>query len=195
MTDMTAARDDTGPSSAWWLLMVLGTLCIIVGVVVIAKPSDSLETLAVIVGIFMFVDGMIEIGLAIARRGEGTGVVALVGVLNAVIGIALVRHPVEGVTFIALLIAIWLVALGVVRFVGAFGSPVHRMWNIVIALVEVGAGVAIMVDPNIGYATLALLVGIAFILRGMAFVGFGVVLHAAKQPAAMPSTPAGAAPA
>jgi uncharacterized membrane protein HdeD (DUF308 family) len=169
------------PGWAAWLVMFLGALCAVAGIIVLAKPADSLETLAVIVGVFMLVDGIIEIALSLSRHTEGRGLVALVGVLNAVIGVLLIRHPIGGVAAVALLIGIWLVAIGVVRFISAFGSG-HVFWNLVIAVAEVVAGVVIMVDPVIGYATLALLVGLGFIVRGVLFFVLGWALHAAGAP-------------
>ena len=43
------------------------------------------------------------------------------------------------------------------------------------------AGIVIVSDPNIGFATLALLVGIAFILNGMGMFALGWSLHAAGE--------------
>lgn len=170
-------HDAAGPSWARWLMLALGLICIAAGVIVLAKPGDSLETLAVIVGIFMFLDGIVELALSLSHKTESRGTVALLGALNAIIGIALVRHPVSGVLAIALLIGIWLVAIGVIRFVASFEGPEHRAWNIIVALIEVAAGVVILANPNIGYATLALLIGISFIVRGVAMVALGWVMH------------------
>jgi len=87
------------------------------------------------------------------------------GVLDIVIGVLLIRHPIGGVLAIALLIGIWLIAVGLVRLVGAFERE-QRVWNIVLALLEIAAESVIVSSPPIGFATLALLVGIAFIANG-----------------------------
>jgi len=185
----TEADESTG---AWWLLMILGLLCVAAGVIVLAKPGDSLPTLAVIVGIFLLVDGCFELGMSLRRNTDSRGLVALLGVLNVVVGIALIRHPFTGVAAIALLTGIWLVAFGVVRFVAAFGEHEHRVWNIGLAVVEVAAGVIILADSRIGYATLALLVGLAFIARGAVIFAFGWVLHEARRGEAPPHPHVGA---
>ena len=52
----------------WWLALLIGVVSIVAGVIVIAKPSNSLATLAVIVGIFILVDGIVE--LVAALSGE-----------------------------------------------------------------------------------------------------------------------------
>jgi uncharacterized membrane protein HdeD (DUF308 family) len=156
---------------AWWLLLLLGLLSVVAGAIVISKPSDSLATLAVICGIFILLDSIFE--LAIAVFSEHGGVAALLGVVGIVIGIILVRHPTHSVLAIALLIGIWLIAIGVIRLVRTFALIEHRVWNVVVGVIEIIAGIVIVSSPNIGYATLAVLVGIGFILNGIALLALG----------------------
>jgi uncharacterized membrane protein HdeD (DUF308 family) len=68
----------------------------------------------------------------------------------------------------------------------------HRAWNIVLALIEVVAGIVIVSTPPIGFATLALLVGIAFILNGVAIFALGWMMHTLRRDAAGPAYHAGA---
>ncbi len=169
---------------AWWLLLALGALSVIAGVIVLVKPSNSLATLAVITGIFVLIDSIAE--LAIALFGERSGVAALLGVLGIVVGILLIRHPTKAVTAIAILIGIWLVALGVIRLVTALTLR-RGAWNIAAAVIEIVAGIVIVSSPHIGYATLALLVGIAFILNGLALLTLGWAMHGLRTESPAPT--------
>jgi uncharacterized membrane protein HdeD (DUF308 family) len=157
----------------WWLVVLVGVLSIVAGVIILAKPSSSLATLAVIAGIFLLLDGILELIAAFMRSTTNRGLVALLGVLTAVIGVLLIRHPVGGVTAVALLIGIWLIAMGVIRFVTAFDEPRHRGWHALAGTLELIAGIVIVANPNIGYATLAVLVGIGFILNGIGLTALG----------------------
>ena len=70
---------------------------------------------------------------------------------------------------VALFIGIWLVAVGLIRIIAAFEEPQgRRASRIIVAVVDVAAGVVIVATPGIGYAMLALIVGIAFIVNGLA---------------------------
>jgi uncharacterized membrane protein HdeD (DUF308 family) len=181
-------RDAT---SAWWLLVVIGLVGIAAGVVVLLKPEDSLSFLAVVAGIFILASGIFDVAISFNRRTPNRGLAAIVGVLSAVIGVLLVRHPIGGVLFVALLIGIWLIAVGVVRFVEAFDSD-RRTWNIVVALIEIVAGIVIVATPPIGFATLALLTGIAFILNGVAIFALGWIMHTVRHEAEGTAYQAGA---
>jgi len=107
--------------------------------------------------------------------------VALLGVLTAIVGVLLIRHPIQGIVAVALLIGIWLIAVGVVRIVAGFELDEHRGWNIFAGMVEVIAGIVIVSSPNIGFATLALLVGIAFIVNGVGMFALGWNLHTLRR--------------
>lgn len=50
---------------------------------------------------------------------ESRALLAFLGALSAVIGVILIRHPIRGVVAVALLVGLWLIAIGIIRFVGA----------------------------------------------------------------------------
>ncbi|MGH2974026.1 MAG: HdeD family acid-resistance protein [Solirubrobacterales bacterium] len=187
MVDQPVTRSDVrAATGGWWLLAGIGVLSVAVGIAIIAKPGDSLSTLAVIAGIFLLVDGLVELAASLLHGTQGRGMVALLGVLTAIVGVLLIRHPIAGVTAIALLIGIWLIAVGVVRFIAAFEVDEHRGWNIGVGVVELIAGIVIVSDPNIGFTTLALLVGIAFIVNGLGLFGLGWTMHTLRRDTATP---------
>jgi uncharacterized membrane protein HdeD (DUF308 family) len=168
----------------WWLALLIGVLSIAAGIIVILKPSNSLSTLAVIFGIFILIDGIVEIVAAIAGDTESRGMLAVIGALSVIAGVLLIRHPLGGVRAVALLLGIWLIAAGVVRLIGAFVYPGHRIWRICVALVLGIFGIVIVSEPHIGYATLALIAGICFILYGLGMVAVAWAMHALRQGAA-----------
>jgi uncharacterized membrane protein HdeD (DUF308 family) len=186
-------REMAEVTRTWWLVALMGLVSVVAGIVVLAKPGDSLATLAVISGIFILVDGLAELMAALGTRTEGRGLVAVLGVLSVVVGLLLVRHPIQGVTAVALLLGLWLVAAGVVRLVGAFEQPEHRGRRIVAAAVLGVAGVVIVASPHIGYATLALVAGLGFIAYGLSLLVLGWGLRVVRE-LAEPGAPTAGAP-
>src|SRR3954469_24934663 len=160
----------------WWIMLVAGVVAAGVGILVLTKPGDSLKTLAVIAGIYFLFDSVVAFVLTLGRASEHREFAALHGVVSLVIGLILVRHPIEGITAIAMLIGIWLVVAGSVGLVAAVRGSDHRAWRIGIALVPLIAGIVIVANPHIGYNTLALIAGLSLILQGVAMIalGFGI---------------------
>ena len=169
------------PSWLWWVIVLVGVLSAVAGVILVFKPSNSLTTLAVIFGIFLLIDGIGELIASIAGTTDNRGLAAIVGVLGVIVGIALIRHPFHGVTAIGLLIGIWLVAAGVVRLVRSLVGATRSVLGVLVALLEVFVGIAVVSDPHIGYATLAILIGIWLIVSGIGTIALGVTVHRAAQ--------------
>jgi uncharacterized membrane protein HdeD (DUF308 family) len=176
---------------AWWVFLIAGLVGIAAGVIVLAKPADSLVTVTIIAGIFILVAGAFELAASLSSRVENRGLAAVLGVVSVVVGILLIRHPIGGVLVAALLIGFWLIAGGIVRMVAAFERS-HRVWQLLLALVEVAAGVVLVSSPAISFATLALIVGISFIANGVATFALGWMLHALRAHSAGPGFTAGA---
>jgi uncharacterized membrane protein HdeD (DUF308 family) len=179
--------------SAWWLVLLVGCLSVIAGVIILAKPSDSLATLAVIAGVFVLVDGIVELVASLSRKRADRGFLAVWGVLTVIVGVLLIRHPIPGVAAVAFFIGIWLLAVGVFRLLTGFFEPEHRAWNIILAVIELVAGTVIVASPDIGFATLALLVGITFIANGVVMMILGRQMREIKRETAIPAGPGSAA--
>jgi uncharacterized membrane protein HdeD (DUF308 family) len=155
----------------WWLLLVTGVLSIVVGIIVLVQPGISLATLAVITGIFFVADGIIEIASAAMGDTANRALPGILGVVSAIAGVILIRHPTSAVVAIALLLGLWLITVGIVRFMRALEDPERRTLTMVVAAIEVIAGVVIVSSPDIGVATLAVVVAISFIVRGLVLCG------------------------
>ena len=177
MADQLIDDDVRAATGGWWLLVLVGVLSIAAGITILIKPGDSLATLAVIAG---------ELAASLMHGTLNRGSLALLGVLTAIVGVLLIRHPIQGVAAVALLIGIWLIAVGVVRLIAAFAVDENRGWGIFAGAVELLAGIVIVSDPNIGFATLALLAGIAFILNGVGMFALGWNLHTVRHEVAAP---------
>ena len=170
----------------WWLLVLVGLLSLVAGLIILFKPGDSLATLAVIAGIFLLVDGILEFASAFLRSTLDRGMIALFGAITAIVGVLLIRHPIAGVTAIALLIGLWLIVIGVIRLATAFDEHDHRDWYAFVGVVELIAGIVIVANPDIGYATLAILLGIGFIINGLGLTALGWALAGARREVSRP---------
>jgi len=173
-----------------WLLGIMALLTLAFGVVILVEPSITLSTLAVLVGIYLLVSGVIDLAWAIFGSHESRGLVAVFGVISVVLGVLLIRHPTHAVSAVGLLIGLWLLAAGLLRLVRTFFEPGNRIWSFVLAVVESGFGVVIVSDPNIGVKTLALIIGIALIVTA---ISMGLMVWAILAVRNAPADSVGAA--
>jgi uncharacterized membrane protein HdeD (DUF308 family) len=87
------------------------------------------------------------------------------------------RRPGESLLAILIVLGIWLVVSGVVDFVRAFATVEYRGMRLLMAIVDVVLGGLILALPKLTLGTLAVLIGIAFIVRGVLSVVRGVQLR------------------
>ena len=174
----TNAADNLRPvSSLWWLSALFGVVTFGLGVFFVVSPNETLSTFTVIAGIFLLIDGVLAIFGSILGKGDGRGLLALIGVLSAIAGLVLIKKPFDTLVVFTLIVGVWFVVTGVVRFVVALGSPEGRSGNIVTAIVDLIAGIVILSWPELGLATVAVIIGIVLIVRGALFIIAGWQLH------------------
>ncbi|HKO26606.1 MAG TPA: HdeD family acid-resistance protein [Solirubrobacteraceae bacterium] len=170
-------EDPADAASGWWLFVMIGIASLVAGVIVVLQPSHSLATLAVVAGIFLLLDGIVEMVESLGHSAEKRGLSAIIGILGIVVGILLIRHPTHAATAVGLLIGIWLIAVGVVRLLRALVIGAGLLWRIGVSLLEIAVGIAIVSNPHIGYGTLAVLLGIWLIVNGVGMTALGVAIH------------------
>ena len=90
--------------------------------------------------------------------------------LSAIAGLILIKKPFETLVVFTLIVGVWFVVAGIVRIVSAFGSRDGRGGNILIALLDLAAGAVILAWPDLGLATVAVIIGIVLIMRGALFI-------------------------
>jgi uncharacterized membrane protein HdeD (DUF308 family) len=154
----------------WWLVMLFGLAVFCVGAFFVISPHETLSTFTVIAGIFLLVDGVIAILGSIFGRSEGRGLLAMIGVLSVIAGLVLIKKPFGTLVVFVLILGVWFIVAGVVRFVEAIGELDGRAANMGIAILDMVAGILILSWPSLGLATLAVIVGIVLLLRGAVFI-------------------------
>ena len=132
----------------------------------LAKPDHSLRALAVIIGIFVLIDGAVELYLSLAGRVEDRATAALLAILNVIVGVLLIRHPIAGVQAIALFIGIWLIAVGVLHGLAALDTPEQRLGRLIVARSRSSRGSS-RVEPEHRLRGARPLVGFSFSPTGL----------------------------
>ena len=125
-----ATSDITGGTRV--LFALLGVLSVIVGLWAIRHVVLTLIALALFLGIFWVVNGMVEIFTAASHRVmPNRGWTVGMGILSVLAGIAVLAFPGVSLVTLALILGIWLLVFGVMEVVAAFrlrsvGQAVER---------------------------------------------------------------------
>lgn len=165
----------------WWVVVLLGLISIAAGVVAIAYPDITLRVLGLLIGIYLLIAGGTWIMLAVEEEGTaGAHVLRLiVGILAILAGLICVVRPGASVVAVLLAVAFWFIMVGVADLARAMIEPRGRWLSAIFGLLGVAIGVILIADPDIGVNTVALIVGIGFLVRGVLELGAGWLLRTA----------------
>ncbi len=166
---------------AWWLGLIVGLITLAGGIVLIAYPGPTLTVIALLVGIELLIGGIFLIVGAFGRPAGSRTWGVLGGALAVIAGVIVLRHPSGSLLVVALAVGIYLILAGVLRFVGAVEASEGRGWLVLAALVDLALGILIVSWPQFGITTLAIVLGIVLIVRGLALVALAFVLRAAAR--------------
>ena len=157
----------------WGTHVFIGLLAVAAGVLAISYPDITLRVIGLIFGINLFIYGAFSLvaGFDAEMSPVAGALRAIVGVLAIVVGLVLVVRPVAGVLALLFVIAVWLIVAGASDLIRGLSQG---LWGaIVLGAVGIAAGVVLLADTDIGLTTLALIAGIAFIVRGLIEIGAG----------------------
>jgi uncharacterized membrane protein HdeD (DUF308 family) len=165
----------------WWLLLLGGIVSLVIGILLLVWPSRTLEVIAILVGIELLLVGIIQIVAAFGERAGNRSGPLLRGALAGIAGLIVIRHPGGSLLVIALAIGIFLVLSGVMQLVSAFEASVGRGWLLLSAALDIAIGVLLVAWPKFGVTSLAVLLGIALLVRGVLEVVSSLVLRSANN--------------
>ena len=167
----------------WWLLLIAGLLCVVLGIVVFVFPLESYVTLAILTGVVMLVVGAAQLIIAstsgnyLAMRGY----MIVGGVIDLILGIFLCVYP--GVTMVVLpiMMGIWMMyhSFMMIAFGGDLdtfridGGGTVIFGGVILLLLSI----LILVNPfAAGIAAVIVVAGVGLILFGLLLCWLSVKL-------------------
>ena len=179
MTSATSGASVRRASSGWGWIMASGVIGIFVGVLALLFPIVTVIFAAIVLGIGLLVQGILEIGVAWrAETGStGRGWLAAFGILALVAGILVLFRPGAGVVALAWGLILWFVIIGVHDLLVAGSEREHRTWNIVLGILSLIVALILLFSPSTAVGTIAVIVALGFLLRGAADVGLALSMR------------------
>jgi uncharacterized membrane protein HdeD (DUF308 family) len=98
----------------FWLQLVSAVLSAVVGLLFIRNPGVAVTTLALLLVIYFFVEGIAKVVLAISVRPmPNWGWILVSGIIGLLLGVWLMMNPALSIVFLGVFIGIQLIAEGV----------------------------------------------------------------------------------
>jgi uncharacterized membrane protein HdeD (DUF308 family) len=156
----------------WKSTLVSGLLALILGVLVLLLPGDSIVVAAILFGIYLLVTGVAQVVFAFSLHVSAGGRVLcfISGAASLVLAVLCFRHFGQG--YAILLLAIWIgvgfIFRGVAPSISAISDPTlpGRGWQIFLGAISLLAGIVMIGSPFESLAILTLIVGIWLVVIG-----------------------------
>jgi uncharacterized membrane protein HdeD (DUF308 family) len=156
----------------WKSTLVSGLLALILGVLVLLLPGDSIVVAAILFGIYLLVTGVAQVVFAFSLHVSAGGRVLcfISGAASLVLAVLCFRHFGQG--YAILLLAIWIgvgfIFRGVATSISAISDPTlpGRGWQIFLGAISLLAGIVMIGSPFESLAILTLIVGIWLVVIG-----------------------------
>jgi uncharacterized membrane protein HdeD (DUF308 family) len=173
MSDTPDGAKQTDPAlkavtDSWQILALVGVITLIIGILVAAHPTTSLNVICVLFGIIVLIGGLAEVIRSFSAEEAHRALTAIVGVVMIVVGVILIRHLNLSRLLVALVVGVVFIIQGVVELMVGFSGESRRgRWPILTGFVSLAAGIVVIAVPENSVKVLAILVGIWFIVLGL----------------------------
>ncbi|MFF6947640.1 HdeD family acid-resistance protein [Streptomyces iakyrus] len=185
-----------GRSWTWILASAVATL--VPGVLLLVWPEATLHVVAVLMGLYLLAAGAFRFVETFARQEQGHRLPSLLlAVLYVLAGVLCLRHPLQTITALSLIVGmVWLVS-GILTLYTALAARdlPHRGFVLGAAVLGIVAGIVVLALPAESARALTRLLGLWLVLLGLAEAGLAFAWRAALRgaPAAGQHGPTGSA--
>ena len=169
--------------SRWWLSLIVGLMCISLGIIVLAYPVSSYYTFAIWMGLAIFISGLMGLVQSftsksiVVRRGWQI----LASVLDIIIGVILLSNMFLSAMVLPLLLGFWLLYRGSALLAQTSDMRSYDKqgtgWMIFYSIILIILGFAIILAPStFGAETVVLFIAIGFLAYGISMISLAIRL-------------------
>jgi len=157
---------------SWPSNLLKGLLALILGVLILINPSNALLALAFYFGIFAIIGGAIVLFYAYKSRGRGaySTIRFLEGILDILIGLAIVSYPELSVQLFIVLFGIWSIFIGIIQlsaYSGFRSMNFNASLILVSGILSLLVGILLLLNPFESARVIAVIIGIYAVLYGL----------------------------
>jgi uncharacterized membrane protein HdeD (DUF308 family) len=162
----------------WLYTVVSGVLAALLGVLIFVRPGAAILVTAIFFGAYLLVTGVAQIVLAFSVRSSVGGRVLLFigGAAALVLAVLCFLNLSDSIDLLAIWIGVGFIFRGVATAMSAFSDPSlpGRIWEIIVGVISVIAGIIMFVAPLEGLVALTQVTGIILVVIGITEVIAGI---------------------
>jgi len=157
----------------WWISLILGILYLIAGLWVFQTPLESYVSLSLIFSVFILISGISQIAFFISNnsRIKNGGWYLAGGILDLLIGLLLVSHPLMTMAILPFYVGFWLLFQGFMAFGLSFELKAAGIsswgWMLFLGFLTLLFSFLLLANPLIAGLSIVYMTAMAFISAGI----------------------------
>jgi uncharacterized membrane protein HdeD (DUF308 family) len=162
---------DLAVARSWPVVMFVGLVTLVIGIMVVVWPDETLKVLSILFGIQLLIFGVFRLISAFSSDSLAPGLVGFIGVIGMIAGVVVLRNPFETVAVLATVLGVVWIVGGSIDLISSIADRrlTDRPIAAFSALVSIIAGVVIVSWPTPTLAVIALVAGIYLMVFGALF--------------------------
>ena len=158
----------------WKSTLISGFLSLVVGGLILAWPGRTILLAAILFGVYLLITGIAQVIFAFSLHvSAGSRILLFIsGAASLILAVLAFRHFGKDDLTAILLLAIWIgigfIFRGVATTISAISDPglPGRAWSIFVGVISLLAGIVVLASPFASIVTLAIVVGVWFVVIG-----------------------------
>jgi uncharacterized membrane protein HdeD (DUF308 family) len=146
---------------SWIAEFILGLGILVLGLIVAAHPTHSLNLVGILIGVAMIAAGVYQVVRSLQADTGDRAWRAIGGILFFLAGIFFIRHIGLTLALIGLFAGFAFIIAGIAALAEAVGphSTMTRIWAVLFGLIALAAGISAIVTPIHSLTRLAIVLG------------------------------------
>ncbi len=171
MTESTVDAFRRQDSWLWWLPLLFGISAIVLGGLLLVRPSMTAIILIAVMGVYWLIEGVFDVILALVHRAPHWGWRLAGGIISALAGLVILAYPIEG-TVIAVIVLFWVLVIGaivsgILNIIGGLQAAPRSWWTVLLGVLKIVLAVLLLENPLVGTLALVPVLGILAIVNGI----------------------------
>ena len=179
MSDDVVVETGKELRALWWLPVLRGVVLLLLGLIMLAHPVETVKAVVWVVGIFAVVDGVLIVVQSLVDRVKGAMWWELLGGLLVVgIGIVVMVWPGPTAKVLFYLVAGWILVLGLIALVASVALHKRDDYTWILALgfglVNLVIGLLLLFNPQSSVTFVMVLIGLFALVTGVLSIVTGI---------------------
>lgn len=156
-----------------WSSLIMGTLLLIVAVIIFSYPVKNFYTLTWLIGLFILINGVIQLLFRRAARalaGSGSGLIVVIGIIDIIFGLLVIFNVGASLTFFIFMFAAWFIVSSIIGLMTISKQSRLKGLSIIVNVLGLLLGIILLFNPMMGMILVSTMIAITFAILGVTYV-------------------------